>query len=200
MAGFEVFIARFECVFDAPLKVSRTAQVKLLSQTLPHFLRRASCDTPSLDCPSCRRRPDCACAAVFEPAARDAAAGIEFIEDAALPFAVRPPVPGRNDACFDMVIAGDAIRHAPAVIEAFALLGSAGYGRERNRFRITAVRALDASFAPRSAPIDRSNLKALAAFRPLGVADVVGEISAAAMKKAVVRFVTPPLLRPGKPI
>ncbi|MBI5527968.1 MAG: hypothetical protein HY897_16680 [Deltaproteobacteria bacterium] len=200
MAGFELLILRLECVFEAPLRIARTAQVKLLADAFPHFLRRASCDTPSLDCRSCRRRPGCAYSTVFEPMARDAAAGIEFIEDAGLPFAIRPPGAGGSEARFDLVLAGDAILHTPAMIEAFALLGRAGYGRERLRFRVASVRALDASFSPRSAPVDPSDLRPLASTQPLRTADVIGTVSAAAMKTASIRFVTPPLLRPGKPI
>jgi len=197
--AFEIFIARITCRFEHPLPIGRTVQTKVLSERFPEALRRVTCETPAIDCRSCPKTSKCAFAALFVPPPSGEAAGIPYIEDAAMPFAFRPPDRGAVRGQYDVVLAGRAIPYLADIVNAVDFIGRTGLGRERARFTVASCVALDAAFGPRGGEVTSGSPKKLLDHPPLGLDAMVGEVTLASMKMVSLRFVTPPLLRPGNP-
>jgi hypothetical protein len=170
----------------------------MLKRQFPEWLRMVCCDTPGLDCRACDTAPKCAYARLFVPVLTDEVMGINFIDDAAMPFTIKPGVPEGAGISFDVVLAGEAMVHLPAVVETFRQMGTSGYGRERVMFRITSVTALDAGMTPRSEGVQAENMKKITGLPPLQLAALTGEVSVATMKSATLNFVTPPMLTQGR--
>jgi hypothetical protein len=195
--GFTVFPFRLECSFPRGAASPELADVSILSRQFPDWLRRVCCSTPSLDCRSCESAGRCGYALLFSPPLSDEVNGIPFIEDAAMPFAIRPRIGRRDNPGFDVTLVGSAAQAVGQVVEAFVQMGLSGYGRERTVFKVISLVALDGHGNGKGATVEAGSVSRLRKVSALGIREMVGDVAFSQFKECSIRFETLPLLKPG---
>ena len=108
-------------------------------------LRRACCTMEQQNCRDCMLRKSCVYSAVFETISDHISRQGYQLSDFPRPFIIEPQFPapelihaGENFFC-GLILMGNALNYLPYFIYAFSRLGSAGLGKERERFRVDSV-------------------------------------------------------------
>lgn len=111
--------------------------------------RRISCSLRDADCRACLLGANCPYAYIFETAPPPGAEVLRNFESVPRPFVLEPPLetkreyaPGEKLA-FNLVLIGKAISFLPYFIVAFRELGEMGIGRQRKKFRLAEIRAVN---------------------------------------------------------
>ena len=112
-------------------------------------LRKLVCVAPRAQCQYCAFAPKCLYTAIFEPSPPPAAMDARKYSQAPRPFVLNPPLTSRQSfhpgetLDFDLVLIGPAIEALPYFIYIFQEIGRKGLGRERSRYELKRVEAVE---------------------------------------------------------
>jgi len=114
-----------------------------------HTFRRICCATAQRDCKACPLGAQCPYALLFESSPPPDSPALRNLEEIPRPFVIEPPekidspLPAGSNLSFGLTLIGQARDFLPYFIVAFRELGADGLGRDRGKFRLDAIQALD---------------------------------------------------------
>jgi len=192
---FNFSIFRINCVFRSAGDLNPAYFVRIFSRYFQDIYKSKICGTPSLDCGFCQGRNDCPYAILYNPEHTEDIAGIQIIDDASVPFTIRPFFERGNEVSFDLVMAGKSARAFPAMVATFRRMGFRGCGTEDLYFSVESCASLDSRFRPVSDEVDPAKSESLVGLHPIGVEEALSDAPQGPMGRISVHFITPPLLK-----
>ena len=115
-----------------------------------HSFKRQVCLQRAREtCEGCLLRNVCPYGILFEPSPPADSEVLSTQSDIPLPFVLEPPLDGKqeyepgDDLTFGLTLVGRAIEHLPYFVMAFGALGRRGLGRDRARYTLSSVTAVD---------------------------------------------------------
>jgi hypothetical protein len=176
-------------------------------------LKQLVCVFPELPrCTGCSMVQACAYPYLFETQAPAGQPGTGGFEDLPRPYVVRGSLGEQrtqtgDTLTWDVILIGRAITHFPYFVLAWQEMGRQGLGRERGRFELRQVEALDLDGNPSEILYDRRSNRLHTPGRIIQGAQLASALSTPAACAAVasqglqVRFLTPTLLKHhGQPV
>lgn len=139
---------------ERPLAVEASHRGVLFRGAFGSAFRGLVCHDVTLECGGCELRGRCPYPAVFAPSASTVEPDrpeIARLRDPPRPFVLRDPrpeaasLPPGTTLGLGLTIVGRAVKELPYFVVTLRRLGEVGLGRERTRFHIERVRALDAA-------------------------------------------------------
>lgn len=143
-----------ELCLARPLAMPSSNRSVLWRGAFGAVFRSLVCHDTRLDCATCPLRARCPYPAVFAPSARPDRPEIARLRDPPRPFVLRDPRPDDDELPADrplplgITLVGTAATELPYFVVTFRRLGEEGLGRDRVRFRVAGLRALDAAGLP----------------------------------------------------
>lgn len=113
------------------------------------FRRQVCLQRARKTCEGCLLRNVCPYGILFEPAPPADSEVLSTQSDVPLPFVLEPPLEGKQEyesgeaLAFGLTLVGRAIEHLPYFVMAFGALGRRGLGRERAKYTLSSVTAVD---------------------------------------------------------
>lgn len=113
-----------------------------------HTFKRLVCRQPELCNKSCERGNACPYGYIFETAPPDNSEVLRTFDDVPRPFIIAAPRSRRQTVAvgerlsFDLTLVGRGLDYLPYFIVVFEKLGQAGLGRDRGRYRLRTVEAI----------------------------------------------------------
>jgi hypothetical protein len=158
-----IFRYRLELVFSEPLAVPAAQRAILWRGAFGTTFRSLVCHDVRLDCVSCPLRAACHFPRTFGPAIPAYRPDVARLRDPPRPFVFADPLPdapslpAREKLSLGLVLVGSAAVELPYFVVALRKLGEDGLGKRRTRFRVEAVRALDAAGLARATVYERGS-------------------------------------------
>ena len=193
---------RVDLALERPLDVPAHQRAVLWRGAFGAVFRSLVCHDLSLACEACPLRATCPFPRVFAPSIFEARPAIARLRDPPRPFVLSDPypespsLPAGAPIALGMTVVGTAVVELPYFVVAFRRLGDDGIGRGRTRFRVEAVRCVDAAGLSGEAVYTCGSDLVRPLRVPLRTRDLMrpGDAQAARVR---VRFVTPTDLRGG---
>jgi len=192
---FYFSIFRINCVFRSAGDLNPGYFVRIFSRYFQDILRSKICGTPSLDCGYCGGRAECPYSILFNPGYTEDVAGIQIIDDASMPFSIRPCFTGGNEVSFDLVLAGKSAQTFPSIVATFRRMGFRGCGTENLFFDVVSCASLDSRFRQVSDAFDPSESESLTGLHPISVEEAISDAPVRPLGRITVNFITPPMLK-----
>ena len=164
--------------------------------------RSLVCHDLSLACDACPLRDACPFPRVFAPSIVEAHPAIARMRDPPRPFVLSDPLPeipslpSGTPVALGLALVGTAVLELPYFVVALRRLGDDGIGRGRTRFRVEAVRCMDAAGLSGEAVYTRGSDSVRPVRLPLSARDLMRPGDAAAARVRV-KFRTPTDVRGG---
>lgn len=111
--------------------------------------KRIACSLPHTGCGACLLKSSCPYAYIFETAPPPGSGALRNYSSIPRPFILEPPLETKTEYApgeklsFNLVLVGRAIGYLPYFIVAFRELGEIGIGRQRKKFRLDEIRAIN---------------------------------------------------------
>jgi hypothetical protein len=193
---------RVDLVLARPLDIPPCQRAVLWRGAFGSVFRSLVCHDLSLACEACPLRAACPFPRVFAPSAVDGGPAIGRMRDPPRPFLLSDPhpdapsLPSGSPIAFGFTVVGTAVTELPYFVVALRRLGDDGIGRGRTRFRIDAVRCIDAASLPGEVVYARGSDVVRPVRLPLRARDLMRPADTSA-ERVRVRFVTPTDVRGG---
>ena len=193
---------RVDVVFAEPLAVPAHRRAILWRGAFGSVFRGLVCHDEQLACEACPLRSACPFPRVFAPSIPEGRPTIARLKDPPRPFVISDPepesaaLPARTPLGLGLTIVGTAVVDLPYFVVALRRLSDLGIGVRANRFRVDAVRCLDAAGMSAGTVFERGSEIVPPRQAPMRARDLrrPGDAQATRVR---VRFVTPTDIRGG---
>jgi hypothetical protein len=193
---------RVELVLERPLDIPAHQRAVLWRGAFGAVFRSLVCHDLNLACEACSLRAVCPFPRVFAPSVVEARLAIARLRDPPRPFVLSDPhpaapsLPSGEPLALGFTVVGTAVAELPYFVVALRRLGDDGIGRGHTRFRVEAVRCVDAAGLSGESVYTRGSELVRPIRQPLRARDLMrpGDHAAA---RARVTFVTPTDVRGG---
>jgi hypothetical protein len=193
---------RVDLVLERPIEVPAHQRAVLWRGAFGAVFRSLVCHDLDLACEACPLRAVCPFPRVFAPSVVEARLAIARLRDPPRPFVLfdphpaSPSLPSGEPLALGFTVVGTAVVELPYFVVALRRLGDDGIGRGRARFRVDAVRCVDAARLSGEAVYTRGSELVRPIRLPLRARDLMRPGDDAA-GRLLVTFVTPTDVRGG---